>query len=130
MSKDSRRIVSAGQDNCVRVWARTGQFEQRILPHPTPVRAVACTPRSAAGNWCLSGGGDGIGRLWDLDDSSDAPLRELKDGHRGEMTCVAFSPDGAWCATGGDDRAVCLWNSSNGSLKYRFPEEHRGPHVA
>jgi WD40 repeat protein len=127
VSKDAKhpRIVSASNDGTVRVWSRAGRRETRLFQHPAAVLAVACTPPSAAGDWCLSGAEDGVARIWDLAGSTSKPLRELKGQHRRAVTCVAFSPDGKTCATGGDDSEICLWDPGSGSLRYRFPPGHR-----
>jgi WD40 repeat protein len=119
-------IVSAGEDGTVRVWDRTSRRERRVWPHGTAVRAVACAPPEAAGNWCLSGAADGKVRLWDLDADTTAPVREFKGRHHGAVTCVAFSPDGKQCATGGDDRDILLWDTATGELHYRLPAGHCG----
>jgi len=123
----SPRVVSASEDGTVRVWDRVARREQRVLRHPTPVRAVACMPPGVAVNWCLSGGADGIGRLWDLNGDGKKPLRELKGAHHGAITCVAFSPDGKQCATGGEDCEICLWDTVTGKVLYHLPVCHRGP---
>jgi WD40 repeat protein len=115
------RIVSGSLDSTVRVWDRkTGVG--RILKHPAAVKAVACTPAPTGPNLCLSGGADGVGRLWDIDSDSPKPVRVLneKDKHRGAINCVAFSPDGAACATGGDDREIHVWDTATGELKYKL----------
>jgi WD40 repeat protein len=128
VSKDPSRplIVSGSEDGTVRVWERSSRREVQVLKHPAAVRAVACTPPGAAGNWCLSGAADGIARLWDLDHPAAGPTRELKEEHKGAIIAVAFSPDGKTCATGGEDRAICLWNVATGTLRYRLPPGHLG----
>lgn len=127
VSKDIRnpRIVSASQDGTVRVWDLAQQREQRIVPHPVAVLAVACTPAGASANLCLSGAADGKARLWDLDRQDSTP-RELHGQHDGAVTCVAFSPDGRSCVSGGEDREILLWDTTTGALRYRFPAGHRG----
>jgi WD40 repeat protein/biotin carboxyl carrier protein len=117
---DNPRIVSASLDGTVRVWDRTTGSDFRILKHPAAVKAVACTPATAKANLCLSGGADGVGRLWDLDGTSPKPLRVLDGKHRGAINCAAFSPDGAVCATGGDDRDINVWDVATGALKYKL----------
>ena len=119
------QIVSASEDGTVRVWDRSSRRERRILHHPTPVRAVVCTPPGVAANWCLTGGDDGILRLWDLNSASDQPLRVFHDEHRQAVRCLAFSPDGKTCASGGDDLDICLWDTGTGELRYHFPLGHR-----
>src|SRR5262249_9873163 len=99
VSKDPKKplIVSCSNDRTLRVWdlsAGEGRVrESRILRSAAPVRAVACTPPSAAANLCLSGDDQGKGLIWDLNDPNKPPL-ELKGQHRGGITAVAFSPDG------------------------------------
>lgn len=123
---DNPLIVSASLDKTVMVWDRKRQRDAMVLPHPSPVRAVACTGPEAAANLCLSGSEDGKARLWDLDSHATQPLRELQEKHKGAVTCVAFSPDGKSCVTGGDDKEICLWDTATGALRIRFPAVHRG----
>src|SRR5205823_2940068 len=40
-------IVSGSEDGTVRVWDGTTWRESRVLQHPSPVRAVVCTPPTA-----------------------------------------------------------------------------------
>jgi multidrug efflux pump subunit AcrA (membrane-fusion protein) len=123
VSKDARQIVASSGDDTVRVWERTSRQERRQLPHPASVRAVACTPPAAAADLCLTGGGDGVARLWDLTRDDDRPLRESKRLHTTAITSVAFSPDGNAFATGGQDGLICLWETPTGALKYSLPPE-------
>lgn len=118
-------IVSASEDGTVRIWDLATRRERRILHHAAAVLAVACTSPSAGTNLCLTGTAEGMAFLWDLDSKTDQ-ARELHGGHTGAITSVAFSPDGRTCVTGGEDRAICLWNTTEGSLRYRFPDGHRG----
>ena len=55
-----------------------------------------------------------------MDSSVDTPVAELRGGHAGPITCVAFGPLGKWCVTGGEDRAVCLWDTATGNLLQCF----------
>jgi WD40 repeat protein len=112
-------IVSASEDHNVIVWDRAGNQKMK-LEHPTSVRAVACSPVDSTANWCLTGSGDGIGRLYDLDALGGTPVQKLTGGHSGNINCVAFSPNGKWCVTGGDDKAICLWDTATGNIIQRF----------
>jgi WD40 repeat protein len=110
-------IVTGSEDGTVRVWKRTLATEICALPHPGPVRAVACTSSKAKGNWCLSACADGSVRLWDLAKLSSDPSKpnepvwERADQHKDGVNCIAFSPDGTMYATGGDDNAIKLWKT-------------------
>jgi WD40 repeat protein len=127
-------IVTGSDDSTVRVWKRNLPTEFCVLPHPAPVRAVACSPKKAEGNHCLTACADGSVRLWDLDKlSSDSrtpnkPVWEHDSQHTDAINCIAFSPDGSMYATGGDDNAINLWKTKTGTLIYRFDDEmgHQG----
>jgi WD40 repeat protein len=123
MSKKGE-IVSASEDKTVRVWDGANGTLKRVLHHSAPVRAVTCKPPGTDSNLCLTAGQDGVARLYDLDTSNDLPVAELRGGHAGPITCVAFSPQGRWCATGGEDRAICLWDSATAKLQ-RFAGSQR-----
>jgi WD40 repeat protein len=114
-------ILSASEDDTVRVWDIKTGHERRALKHPSAVLAVAGGPKL-----CLSGAADGVARLWRLDGPSYQPMRELRDGHSGAITCVALTMDGRFCASGGDDRNICIWDVTTGTLLYRLPAGHRG----
>jgi WD40 repeat protein len=124
VSKD-KRIVSVSEDQTARIWDRV-KLQTAVMPHPVPVRAVACSPAGAEGNLCLTGADDGIPRVWDLDNPEPAKsVREFKVRHQSRILAVAFAPDGRTCATA-DEREICLWDTASGDLKYRFPGQHRG----
>jgi WD40 repeat protein len=129
VSKDPKHslIASASEDGTVRVWDRKTGEERRLLRHPGPVRAVACTGLGAAANLCLTGCADGKARLYDLDADGTTPLRELRGEHRGAITCVAFSPDGRWCATGGNDSEIYVWDTATGQRRYRLSAAAQQP---
>jgi WD40 repeat protein len=123
-------IVSASGDERVYVWDRR-QLTRRELFHPGKTFAVCCTPPSAEANLCLTGGEDGIGRIWDLAKFKDKNVRatevvqELRDGHHKPINCVAFGAGGKWCATGGDDSMICVWDVETGK-RIQTLVGHRG----
>src|SRR5207244_3386325 len=96
----------------------------RWLLSTTVIVALA----TAAFFW-LVGAQDGVARLYDLNSSSDTPLAELRGGHAGPITCVAFGPLGKWCVTGGEDRAICWWDTASGTLLQRFPGSQKSLNV-
>jgi WD40 repeat protein len=125
--KDGQWIVSASEDGTIRVWDRSTGLERNILTvgNGAVMRGVACTGPDSQRDLCIAGGTDGVARIWDLATRSEKPVAELRDGHKGAITCVAFSPDGLTCATGGDDHQICLWDTATGKLRYKFPLGHR-----
>jgi WD40 repeat protein len=136
VSKDNPPlIVAGGADGTAIAWEYRRSSDDRRekfrLPHPAPIRAIACTGKGAAGNWCVTAAADGKARIWDLHrigKDRPEPIRELyaENGHRGALTCVAFNPDGTRCVTGGEDKDICLWDTQTGNLLGKFPSVHRG----
>jgi WD40 repeat protein len=126
-------IVSASGENRVYVWDRNIVNQAKgVLVHSVKTLVAACTPLDDADhNYCLTGGEDGVGRIWDLDaltakeKQAVRPVRELRDGHHKPINCVAFSPKGKWCATGSDDYTICIWEVATGR-KLETLAGHRG----
>src|SRR5262249_37332896 len=76
VSPDGRRVLSASQDQTIRLWnIATGGEVCRLLGHRSLVRSVVF---SADGDRALSGSYDGTVRLWDVEKA-----REMArfDGH-------------------------------------------------
>lgn len=117
-------VVSASEDGTVRVWDRDTARVRRLLRHPAPVRALACSPPGAPGCYCVAACADGSAWLWDLDSSDESPAHELNGHSHAALTCAACSSDGKSFATGGDDHQIWVWDASNGSLRYRCPQGH------
>jgi len=126
VSKDPIKpyIVSGSTDSTAIVWDPSQPSALRTYVHPAHVRVVACTPPGSETNLCLTGDAQGKARLFDLDQDTDKPLRELNGHHRTAITAAAFSPDGKTCATGSDDGEVMLWDVATGALKYSISELH------
>ncbi|AKU18601.1 hypothetical protein VV02_03420 [Luteipulveratus mongoliensis] len=82
--------------------------EDRELPgHVGTVVSVA-----AREDLLVSGGEDGVVRVWDL--STKSLIRTLP-GHTGWVHAVAISPDGNLIASAGEDSAIRLWSTTNGT---------------
>jgi WD40 repeat protein/HEAT repeat protein len=116
-SRDSRQLLSGGNDHSVRLWdVQTGKEVHRLDGHTRSVNAVAFAPDASLG---LSAGTDHTARLWDL--RAGRELREL--GGHADFWAVAFSPDGKHAAsaggmqeaagTGERDFEVRLWDVSS-----------------
>lgn len=80
---------------------------------------VDCIDVSADGKRIVTGGWDGVARIWDQ--NSDKPTLSLQHGGT-YVYSVAFSPDGQFVATGSDDPAgyVRIWNAATGAPMQTF----------
>lgn len=119
-------VVSAGADGAAVVWDVTREQRWHNLPHPVPVRSVACTPPTAPFFRAVTGADDGKIRVWDLTNPDQLPSepREGSEAHPTAVQAIAFSPDGRHFATAsGAD--IWLWETEGGRKLYPFPREHR-----
>lgn len=126
-------VVSAGLDGSALVWDPNLKDEAghppapTNLPHPVPVRCVACTPPGTRSTLAVTGGDDGKVRIWDVSNPSklpQSPTREPADAHGSSVTFVAVSPDGKFAATAAG-REVFVWNLDAGTKLYALPDSHR-----
>jgi WD40 repeat protein len=106
---DGRSVVSGGEGEAM-VWDLASRAPSASLAHGTPVRSLAFTPDGAR---LLTGGADGVARLWDLGRGGD-PL--ALRGHGAAIFRIALSADGATAATGSDDGTIKLWRTDDGRL--------------
>jgi hypothetical protein len=74
--------------------------------HSGVVWSAAFSPN---GQQILSGGGDSVVRIWDV--NSGAEVRQLP-GHADAVYSAAFSPDGKTIVSGSDDRTARIWDAS------------------
>lgn len=87
------------------------------LGHLGSVRSIAFSPDD---RFALSGGEDGLVKLWDL-----ASRREMRvfRGHTDQVASVAFSPDGRLALSGSEDRSLKLWEIATGKELRSFPDD-------
>jgi WD40 repeat protein len=77
----------------------------------SPGHIGAVTAVAATESVLVSGGEDGIVRIWDL---RLRTLTHQQRGHTGWIYAVAISPDGSRVASAGDDGTLRLWNPQTG----------------
>jgi WD40 repeat protein len=121
VSKDGKRLASAGQDGTVKVWnAISGNLLWNLQGHKGAVYHLAFNPN---GRRLASSGQDGTVHVWNVETGKPA----LVFGAHGEpVHGLAWSPDGQWLASAGDDSTIRMWNPENGAERRVF-REHAGP---
>ncbi|HXD88160.1 MAG TPA: HlyD family efflux transporter periplasmic adaptor subunit [Urbifossiella sp.] len=119
-------VVSTSADGTARVWDATRETPLHNLPHPVPVRSVACSPVGAKPIVAITGSDDGKVRIWDLSNPAKLPTepREPADKHSAAIGAIAFSPNGKYFATAAG-REVFIWDAAEGKKLYALPPEHR-----
>ncbi|MEZ4869266.1 MAG: BTAD domain-containing putative transcriptional regulator [Caldilineaceae bacterium] len=104
LSRDGRRLASAGGDGDIVLWeAATGVELARFHEHARGTRAVAIDPN---GEFLAAGGEEGLIVVWHI--TSGAVVARLHE-QRSSVLALAFSPDGMWLASGNQNHTICLY---------------------
>ena len=113
VSPDGTQLVSAGNDNQVRLWnVADGSLIRELPGHQRHVYSVAFYP---GGQFLLSGDLTGVLKQWDVASGKEVrtfeakPLHTYEGGQRvdfGGIRAIAVSPDGKWLAAGGLHKAT------------------------
>jgi len=119
---DQPRIVSAGWDKVVKVWAleRWIELKTTLHGHTGYINTVTVSPD---GSLCASGGKDGTAMLWDLNEGrhlSSLPGEDV-------ITALVFSPIRYWlCA--GTGSSIKIWDLETKTLvdELKIQNEKKG----
>ncbi|MCP4713109.1 MAG: TIR domain-containing protein, partial [Planctomycetes bacterium] len=108
-SPDSQWMVSAGKDEAIRIWDRSGQLEKQVdNAHKGVIWDVKISPD---GQLIASSGVDNTIKLWALSGKAQQTL----SGHMNGVTRVSFHPTANRLASASWDGTIRLWNIGDGS---------------
>jgi F-box and WD-40 domain protein 1/11 len=105
---DKEYIITCSKDTTIKIWDRTtGQLMRTLMGHRGPVNAV-----QVRGNLLASASGDGMSKLWRLEDG--VCIKEFQSKDRG-LACVEFSEDGRTIFAGGNDQVIYEYDTLSGT---------------
>jgi WD40 repeat protein/serine/threonine protein kinase len=115
---DGRRLVSVAKDGTVKAWdAATGRLVLTLDQHVGPVSRVALSADSRR-LACSAPEPENAIRLWDVSTAAlgeAAPVyKDRLQGHKVEVTGLAFNPGGERLASASDEGTVKLWDVRTG----------------
>jgi WD40 repeat protein len=116
VSKDGKRVLTAGDDGTARIWdSATGQELKRFGGRSNPPRDFRSAVFSPDEKYVLTCGNDntsrGYARLWD---AQTAELVLTYTGHTDLVRMAAFSPDGQYVVTTSADGTARTWEALTG----------------
>ncbi|RMZ87186.1 hypothetical protein DV736_g5581, partial [Chaetothyriales sp. CBS 134916] len=104
---DARYIITCSKDTTIKVWERSsGELIRTLTGHKGPVNAV-----QVRGNLLASASGDGMSKLWRLEDG--VCIKEFQSKDRG-LACIEFSEDGRTIFAGGNDKVIYEYDTVTG----------------
>ena len=111
-TKDGKRLVSAGQDACVRLWSVPGFKADGVFEgHSNSVNSLSFSPD---GSLLATGSTDGTVRVWSF------PQGKCLQALAKQLT-ARFSPDGTLLATISAKGRVVLWDAKTGEEVKTLP---------
>ena len=133
MSRDGRRLASAGVDGAIDISQPDGTDMRSIGPNPTV--AIFTVAFDHAADRLAAGGADGAIRVWNVRDvppagGNIAPDTVHLNAHQDGVMSVTFSPNDELVASGGADKAVRMWNSGNLTPIEQWPTATAEDHAA
>jgi WD40 repeat protein len=108
-SPDSQTIVTATDDNSIKLWQTNGALQATLIGHTDKIRRAIFNP---TGQILISASDDQTVKIWQ---PNGKLIHDLK-GHRGQVTSVCLSPDGKIIASASVDGTVKLWKINGEEL--------------
>lgn len=113
-SPNGKIITSASQQECLISFdIETGDRIDTLYGYSNHIWALSTDNNK----FLVSGGTDGILRLWSWEKSS--PLKEIK-AHKGVIFAVAWHPQKLFFASSGSDRTVKIWHGKTGEYQQQI----------
>ncbi|MEL6879194.1 MAG: WD40 repeat domain-containing protein, partial [Cyanobacteria bacterium J06607_10] len=104
------KILSAGDDDSIRLWSHQGELLKTIAGHQRGVHSVDWSPN---GGFFASASADYSVKIW----QEDGTLVRTLVGHGDAVWQVRYSPDGNRLASVSSDRTIRLWDTKGTLLK-------------
>jgi WD40 repeat protein len=115
-------LVSAGDDNSVRVWdSATGEHKRKFIVDNW-IRAIGLSPD---GNLLAASSLDDAVHVWDRRTGREVYCL-AGHGKVGGRRVLGFLPDGRGLLSWGDDYDLRLWDMKNGKARFEHPIRPRG----
>ncbi|MEG4107853.1 AAA-like domain-containing protein [Microcoleus sp. S13_C5] len=108
-SPDSQTIVTATDDNYIKLWQTNGTLQATLRGHTDKIRSAIF---NSSGEIIVSASDDRTVKIWQ---KNGKLLRDLKGNH-GQITSVCLSPDGKIIASASTDGTVKLWKINGEEL--------------
>jgi len=108
-SPDSETIVTATDDNYIKLWQTNGTLQATLTGHTDKIRRAIFNP---SGEIIVSASDDQTVKIWQ---KNGKLIHDLK-GHSGQITSVCLSPDGKIIASASADGTVKLWKINGKEL--------------
>ncbi|MEG4854110.1 AAA-like domain-containing protein [Microcoleus sp. B5-D4] len=108
-SPDSQTIVTATDDNYIKIWQNNGTLQATLTGHTDKVRMAIFSP---SGQIVVSASDDKTLKIWQ---KNGKLIHNLK-GHSAQITSVSLNPDGNIIASASADGTVKLWKISGEEL--------------
>lgn len=116
---DGKRLLTAAVDNTVRGWDVATGTQNLRMEHTGRSAALSL---SHNGQYILTGGDDQTAQLWNAE--TGERIRKF-EGHRAEITAVAFSPDDRLVCAGDSKGRCSLFDVQTGERKLRLDHHSR-----